>query len=425
MYQNSEINGATPIEENASEIMTDEIIENGEAEEALTVDDVAVEEQPSEEIEADTTDSDSTETEENVESEAEPASDESVEAEEDNALSSDEEEKSEEQPTEEAAADPEDTVSTEAEPEANVEGEANVEAEEESEADTDSASSKEVSEERSDEENKKRYLYYGGKDYPQGYDFGGALSFLAEQLKYDGGELSQARKNKDGSAVIDPCEDSKETCSYCGAPISGVDYYRLPDGRKRCTNCSRSLVKSKEELNRLFDDVVLNMELFFGAALEVPVSVAMVEERKLKKLIGKAVGGKPPKDALILGVAIEKKGQYTIYLENAIPRAAFIATVAHELTHIWQYTHWNRKQMKAKYGAHLLEVYEGMAKWTEIQYLYHIGEKNMAKREELFTLLRKDEYGRGFIRYVDKYPLSTVPNSFLETPFGAKDEPLD
>lgn len=272
---------------------------------------------------------------------------------------------------------------------------------------------------------KSSYLHYGGISYPEGFDFDGTLKFLCDDLKYDGGELSQTRKSKDGSAVINTDEKATEFCSYCGAPLSTVDYYRLPDGRKRCASCNMSLIRSVEELNRLFNDVVLNMEQFFGATINVPMSVAMIEQRKLKKMIGKAVGGKPPKDAVILGVAIEKKGEYTVYLENGIPRASFIATVAHELTHIWQYTHWNRKLMKKKYGKNLLEVYEGMAKWAEIQYLYHIGEATMARREELYTMIRQDEYGRGFIRYVDKYPLINEIKAFLETPFSAGDEPLD
>jgi hypothetical protein len=167
------------------------------------------------------------------------------------------------------------------------------------------------------------------------------------------------------------------------------------------------------------------MELFFGAVIDVPVSVEMIEERKLKKKISKGLS-KPPKDSLILGVAVEHKGSYTIYVENGIPRASLIATVAHELTHIWQYTHWKRSFIKKRYGAKMsLIVYEGMAMWTEIQYLYHIGEANIAKRSEILTMAREDEYGMGFLLYVDKYPLAKETKAFIETPFSAGMEPLD
>ena len=272
---------------------------------------------------------------------------------------------------------------------------------------------------------KKNYLLYGGNEAPNGVDYQNTLKFLTENLKYDGGELRQARMHKDGSAIVKDNENATQVCSYCGLPISGVDYYRMPDGRKRCTNCSRSLVNSNEEFRKIFNEILINMELFFGVGIDVPISVEMVEERKLKKKIGKGIS-KAPKDLLILGVAIEHKGAYTIYVENGIPRAALIATVAHELTHIWQYTHWKRKNIKKKYGSKmLLPVYEGMAMWTEIQYLYHIGEVVIAKRNEILTSGRNDEYGVGFLLYVDKYPLVRETKAFVETPFSAGTEPLD
>ena len=57
----------------------------------------------------------------------------------------------------------------------------------------------------------------------------------------------------------------------------------------------------------------------------------------------------------------------------------------------------------SKYGKEQeLEIYEGMAKWVEIQYAYLIGEPAAAKREEISARLREDEYGRGFRKYVVK-----------------------
>lgn len=271
----------------------------------------------------------------------------------------------------------------------------------------------------------ENYLLYGGTDIPEGVNYKDTLAFLTEQLKYDGGELRQAREKKDGSGIINPEENATEICSYCHLPISGVDYYRLPDGRKRCTNCNRSIVKSLEELNAIFNDVLINMELFFGATIDVPISVEMLEERKLKRKIRKGLGDSP-KNVLILGVAVEHKGEYTVYVENGIPRASLIATLAHELTHIWQYTHWDRKSIKKKYGSKMrLLVYEGMAMWTEIQYLYHIGEQTIARREEFDTLARKDEYGIGFALYIDQYPINRETKAFIETPFSAGETPLN
>ena len=42
---------------------------------------------------------------------------------------------------------------------------------------------------------------------------------------------------------------------------------------------------------------------------------------------------------------------------------------------------------------------------AEIQYLLYLNEISYAKRQEIVTRLRDDEYGRGFIQYAKKYPL--------------------
>ena len=65
-----------------------------------------------------------------------------------------------------------------------------------------------------------------------------------------------------------------------------------------------------------------------------------------------------------------------------------------------------------------------MAKWVEIQYAYLIGEPAAAKREEISARLREDEYGRGFRKYVVKYPLSTGTQLERSTPFDHPDAPL-
>ena len=278
---------------------------------------------------------------------------------------------------------------------------------------------------KGDCEDNGNYLNFGGKDIPEGLNFADTLSFLSDELKYDGNELRQARQKKDGSAIVSSTSGAIEVCSYCGLPITGIDYYRLPDGRKRCTNCNRSLVKSTEELKSIFNEVLLNMELFFGAVIDVPINVEMLEERKLKRKVVKGLGN-PPKNILILGVAVEHKGKYTVYIENGIPRASLIATLAHELTHIWQYTHWSVKTIKRKYGKKLrLPIYEGMAMWTEIQYLYHIGEQGIAKRNQIVTSLRPDAYGIGFLIYSHQYPLSADTKGIIEAPFSKGDSPLE
>ena len=243
------------------------------------------------------------------------------------------------------------------------------------------------------------YLKYREGKRNTALDLDGTKSFLQE-IGFDGGELKQAREGKNCAENLRNTDKNKNNpmfCSYCGAELSGVEFFRLPDGRMRCNTCSNTVVKSKAEVEALCKRVIENMDSFFGARIEVPVSIEVTDERKLKRKLGIPLDTRDSQSMLILGVAVNKKQKYSIILENGAPRISLIATFAHELTHIWQYTHWdNNKNLKKCPKSKRLLIYEGMAKWVEIQYLYLVGETTVARREEYITRNRQDEYGIGF-----------------------------
>lgn len=272
------------------------------------------------------------------------------------------------------------------------------------------------------------YLKYREGKRNTALDLDGTKSFLQE-IGFDGGELRQAREGKNCAENLRNTDKNKNNqmfCSYCGTELSGVEFFRLPDGRMRCNTCSNTVVKSKAEVEALCKRVIENMDSFFGARIEVPISIEVTDERKLKKKLGIPLDTRDSQSMLILGVAVNKKQKYSIILENGAPRISLIATFAHELTHIWQYTHWdNNKNLKKCPKSKRLLIYEGMAKWVEIQYLYLVGETTVAKREEYITRNRQDEYGIGFCLYEDRYPLTREAMFCEETPFTPNSYPFD
>ena len=272
------------------------------------------------------------------------------------------------------------------------------------------------------------YLKYREGKRNTALDLDGTKSFLQE-IGFDGGELRQAREGKNCAENMRNTDKNKNNqmfCSYCGTELSGVEFFRLPDGRMRCNTCSNTVVKSKAEVEAMCKRVIENMDSFFGARIDVPVSIEVADERKLKKKLGISLDTRDSQSMLILGVAVNKKQKYSIILENGAPRISLIATFAHELTHIWQYTHWdNNKNLKKCPKCKRLLIYEGMANWVEIQYLYLVGETNVARREEYITRTRQDEYGIGFCLYEDRYPLSREAMFCEETPFTPNSYPFD
>lgn len=179
-------------------------------------------------------------------------------------------------------------------------------------------------------------------------------------------------------------------------------------------------------MQELCDRVKTNMEAFFGAAINVPIHIEVLEERKLKKKIKKPLSVIDDKSILVLGAAVNDKKGYRIYLENGAPRISVIATFAHELTHVWQYINWDNKKgfMVCPKDKRLL-IYEGMAKWVEIQYLYLVGETAVARREEFITRNRNDEYGIGFRMIENKYPLTYGTIVCDNAPFTKDTYPID
>ncbi len=271
------------------------------------------------------------------------------------------------------------------------------------------------------------YLLYGGSQVPEMLDLEGTKALL-EAFGYGGGALHQVRKGKNTAELIgnayEPNQPGVHYCDFCGVELTGTEYDILSDGRERCHECSKTAVKTAEEFERIYKGVKKNMETFYGISISAPINVQMVNAKRLHQKLGRTFVPTGNSDGRVLGVAIRDKNGYTILLENGSPRLASAMTIAHELTHIWQYLNWDAKAIQQKYGAQSLEIYEGMAKWSEIQYAYLIGEADFAKREELITLSRQDEYGRGFKRFLERYPFVQIPCLGGETPFVNPAEPL-
>ncbi len=276
---------------------------------------------------------------------------------------------------------------------------------------------------------KRHYMLFGDDIETVTIDVVGTLDYLT-LLGFEHNPLKQARVGKEIADLVEatftPGKANVKYCDFCGCEIYGVEYETLADGRERCINCGRTAIKTGEEFKKIFEDVKRNLESFFGIKINTGIRVEMVNSKRLHKALGKTFIPTPKSDGRILGVAISDKSGYTLMVENGSPRMASMLTMAHELTHIWQYLNWNDKNIVKKYGKNLrLEIYEGMAKWVEIQYAYLINEPSVAKREELITALRQDEYGRGFLRYLANYPFSLGTVIVRNTPFMFVEQPLE
>ena len=272
------------------------------------------------------------------------------------------------------------------------------------------------------------FLYFGGDCESKSLDVAGALSYL-ERFGFGSNPLEQARKSEELALHVEddyqPDRPGVHYCDFCAAVITGVEYEVLDSGLERCLQCASSALKTEAQFRSLYKKVHQNMEAFFGINLNIPVSVRMVNAKKIAHMTGASLEVTPGFDPRVLGFARKDKNGFSLYIENGSPKIAAVATMAHELTHIWQYVNWNDKLIGKQYGnRNRLEVYEGMAKWVEIQYLLYINEIAYAKRQQIITMQRDDEYGRGFLKYLERYPLTYSTQIGAETPFCDSKYPL-
>ena len=232
----------------------------------------------------------------------------------------------------------------------------------------------------------------------------------------DNNPLTRARTTS-RTEEYNPHKYGTHYCDFCGVDLGG-EYEVLQDGRERCNRCSMTAVRTLEGFKKIYKGVERNMEVFYNIKLNTAIKVRMTDAKKIAKKTGMPFVATPGFDARVLGFARSDKTGYSIFVENGSPKLAAISTIAHEMTHIWQYLYWDKSEIEKKYGKeNVLEIYEGMAKWAELQYLILLGETEYAKRQEVSTRMRDDEYGRGFIKYADKYPLS-YETSIKNSPFN-------
>lgn len=268
---------------------------------------------------------------------------------------------------------------------------------------------------------KNCYLKYGYDVIHDFLDIEGTIEYLSG-YDFNKNPLQQARTGaelaEEYAKTYDPQKYGAHLCDFCGIELIGGEYELLKDGRERCNRCSMTAVKTGEEFKELYKNVLRNMETFYGIKLNVAIKVRMTDAKKIARHFGEKFVATPGFDGRTLGFAQKDKNGYCIYVENGSPKLAAMATIAHELTHIWQYLNWDDKAINEVYGRNnSLEVYEGMAKWAEIQYLILLNEIPYAKRQEITTRLRQDAYGQGFIKYAEKYPL-TYGTKIGSSPFN-------
>lgn len=225
-------------------------------------------------------------------------------------------------------------------------------------------------------------------------------------------------RNRVNDTVIDL--KAVNHCDFCGLPLSGVCYERIADGRIRCNECGTTAMNEVRDYKKLFYQVIETMKSYYNIQFNFDIFLKVTDAKTIAKGYGCIFTPSTESVDRVVGFAQKRFGRYSMFLENGSPRLAAIDTMVHELTHIWQYKNWNENEIEKLYGNGRNRdiVYEGMAVWTAIQYLYFIGEVAYARQQELLAESRTDVYGEGFKIYRDRFSIKRDSSVLAFSPFG-------
>ena len=264
------------------------------------------------------------------------------------------------------------------------------------------------------------YLSFGSGNTLAGLDLPETVAYLSS-YGYDHNPLQQAL-GEDTSYQPEGRDPSGHYCDFCGRPL-GTEYDVLKDGRERCQHCSATAIRKMPEFRQIFWEVVRGMQGLYGIKFTHALRIEMRDAKKVN--YDQGFHPTSHSDGRILGYAQKNWRGMKLVVENGAPRACMLETLAHELTHIWQYENWPDAWASSLGPDENQQIYEGMATWSGIQFLYYMGELEEARRQEANRGGQDEngqywdmtEYGIGFRRFRERYGIQRGGRLAIDTPF--------
>lgn len=266
---------------------------------------------------------------------------------------------------------------------------------------------------------------YSQTDTPEWLNLEETFQYLTDR-RFHESNLQRTRKKPkefDEGSTYDPHQPGVHYCDFCGAILEPDHYDVLKDGRERCPECSATAIKTGKQFKKVFSVTLDEMERSLNIKINVPIKVRMVNARKVNDGFGmKPFEPTPGFDGRVLGFAEKSRKGYRLLVESGAPEWTMKSTLVHELTHIWQFENWKDDELeKITGGSPDLRSFllEGMAVWTEVQYLMCMGQKDRAIRYKRNRDMDPSVYGAGMKAFIASYPVQDKTNIPLKkSPFG-------
>ncbi|RJQ24354.1 hypothetical protein C4565_10140 [Candidatus Parcubacteria bacterium] len=258
---------------------------------------------------------------------------------------------------------------------------------------------------RGEQDNHNTYLMFNTGRLPQwlsheelGHLLGGILDGHPHTLR-------KARQNFN-LGIPELAATNSRVCDFCAEALSSSSFERLDDGRERCPSCKQTAVDTPEQLRQIYQDARKLLVRHCGVKLRQNVDIKFTTTNELHREIDEQFIPTPGFDPRSVGFARQRNGLCDIYIENGQPYHMTLATIVHELTHLWQYDNLDCKDLKKQNG---LLFIEGLAVWAETELLQKQGVGISYCRQQRE---RSDIYGQGYRAIAELVRKSKGQNPF-------------
>ena len=237
------------------------------------------------------------------------------------------------------------------------------------------------------------FLKYGKEELPAYFDVDLLINFIRDFFENSTGwhPFDADRQTK---------LDSIGACDFCRKEMKNSEMTRLGDGRMRCPDCSVDAVDTDEQFKELCEKVKAAFMTHLGIDFSViPHNAKLVSAVELHRAGGYEFSITNGYDVRkFIGLAWDSETDF-FFVENGYKRNQTFGTIAHEMTHIWEYNNEDFKKIRATNE----DWVEGLAVWTDLYLSDKEGMASMEERKEGWLTL-DNEYGRGFKLILDTCP---------------------
>ncbi|MGD6776929.1 hypothetical protein [Sutcliffiella horikoshii] len=254
--------------------------------------------------------------------------------------------------------------------------------------------------------NHAAFLKMGAPDVPHAFALEETSNLIRTLLP--AGCLRELRQGNHKPVILNDEGIEKIECDYCAKEYYSTDFEEVDEGLNRCSYCTQTAITEVSQVEAIYPEIRQYFVNSFGIELRRDINMKLHSAKKLHELSGIPFVPTTKYNPRIVGRAtMDEDKNMSVYIEMGAPRVQIAITLAHELTHVWQFDNLNMQYMT-------IQEIEGFASWIEVHYARSIDEKEYADKIHDSLMRRNDVYGQGYRDLV----AMMEKDGRLESPFG-------